>query len=106
MPETPQQRSLKASNGRARRWLPARPEASSASSSPRPESWHRTQPDGEPNVTNILIRILATKAKEIASAKAARPYIRVRAAAEALPPPRDFVGALRSRIAAGEPAVI
>jgi indole-3-glycerol phosphate synthase len=57
-------------------------------------------------VPNILTRILASKAKEIAAAKAAYPYIRVRAAADALPPPRDFVGALRRRIAAGESAVI
>ena len=55
---------------------------------------------------DILGRILATKAREIAAAKAARPYIRVRADADAMPPPRDFVGALRSRIAAGRPAVI
>jgi len=55
---------------------------------------------------DILGRILATKAREIAAAKAARPYIRVRADADAMPTPRDFVGALRSRIAAGRPAVI
>jgi indole-3-glycerol phosphate synthase len=55
---------------------------------------------------DILGRILATKAREIAAAKVARPYIRVRADADAMPPPRDFVGALRSRIAAGRPAVI
>src|SRR5207245_1513410 len=34
------------------------------------------------------------------------PYIRVRAAADAASPPRDFVGALRSKIAIGRPAVI
>jgi indole-3-glycerol phosphate synthase len=55
---------------------------------------------------DILGRILATKAREIAAAKATRPYIRVRADADAMPPPRDFVGALRGRIAAGRPAVI
>ena len=53
------------------------------------------------NRADILTRILATKAKEIAAAKADRPYIRVRADAERAPPPRDFVGALRSRIAGG-----
>jgi indole-3-glycerol phosphate synthase len=52
------------------------------------------------------MRILATKAKEVAAASAARPYIRVRAAAEAMPPPRDFVGALRSKISVGRSAVI
>ena len=55
---------------------------------------------------DILTRILATKAKEVAAAKAAAPYIRVRAAADAAPPPRDFVGALRSKIVIGRPAVI
>ena len=55
---------------------------------------------------DILGRILATKAREIAAAKVARPYIRVRADADAMPPPRDFVGALRARIATGRPAVI
>ncbi len=55
---------------------------------------------------DILTRILATKAKEIAVAKASRPYIRLRADAEALPPPRDFVHALRSKITSGRPAVI
>src|SRR5450631_658257 len=55
---------------------------------------------------DILTRILATKAKEVAAAKAATPYIRMRADADAMPPPRDFVRALRSKIAAGRPAVI
>ena len=55
---------------------------------------------------DILTRILATKAKELATAKARRPYVRVRADAEAAPAPRDFVGALRAKIAAGHPAVI
>jgi indole-3-glycerol phosphate synthase len=55
---------------------------------------------------DILARILATKAKEIAVAKVAKPYIRVRADADALPPPRDFVSVLKSKIAIGRPAVI
>lgn len=55
---------------------------------------------------DILTRILATKAKEIAVAKAAVPYSRVRAAADAVSPPRDFAGALRTKIALGQPAVI
>src|SRR5205823_4678848 len=46
------------------------------------------------------------KAREVAAAKAARPYLRLRADAERAPPPRDFVGALRAKIAAGRPAVI
>ena len=55
---------------------------------------------------DILTKILATKEKEIAAARATRPVVRLRAEAEALPPPRDFEGALRSKIAAGQPAVI
>ena len=58
------------------------------------------------NRADILARILATKAREIAAAKGARPYIRVRADAERAPPSRDFVGALREKISAGRPAVI
>jgi indole-3-glycerol phosphate synthase len=56
--------------------------------------------------SDILARILATKAKEVAAAKARKPYIRVRADADAMPMPRDFVGALRAKIATGRPAVI
>jgi indole-3-glycerol phosphate synthase len=55
---------------------------------------------------DILNRILTTKAKEVAAAKAATPHVRVRADAVAAPPPRDFVGALRSKIGLGRPAVI
>jgi indole-3-glycerol phosphate synthase len=55
---------------------------------------------------DILTRILATKAKEVAAAKAAKPYLRLRADADAAPPPRDFVSALRSKIAIGRPAVV
>jgi indole-3-glycerol phosphate synthase len=55
---------------------------------------------------DILTRILATKAKEVAAAKATTPYIRVRADADATPPPRDFLSALQSKIASGRPAVI
>ena len=57
------------------------------------------QPSGAAmTASDILARILATKAKEIAAAKALRPYIRVRADADALPAPRDFVGALRAKM--------
>ena len=55
---------------------------------------------------DILRRILATKAKEVAAAKLARPYIRVHADAEAASPPRDFVHSLRSKIDGGRAAVI
>jgi indole-3-glycerol phosphate synthase len=57
-------------------------------------------------MTDILRKILATKAEEITAAKRARSYAEVAAAARALPPPRDFEGALRAKIAAGRAAVI
>jgi len=57
-------------------------------------------------MSDILARILATKAEEVAAAKRARPYAEVAAAARQQSPPRDFERALRSRIAAGDAAVI
>ena len=57
-------------------------------------------------MADILARILATKADEIAAAQAAQPLREVAAAARAQSPPRDFEGALRAQIAAGRPAVI
>ncbi|MEO8304104.1 MAG: indole-3-glycerol phosphate synthase TrpC [Betaproteobacteria bacterium] len=57
-------------------------------------------------MADILARILATKAGEIAAAKRVRPAAAVAADARAMPPPRDFEGALRARIEAGGPAVI
>jgi indole-3-glycerol phosphate synthase len=57
-------------------------------------------------MADILARILATKADEIAAAKRARPLVDVLAETRAQSPPRDFEGALRARIAAGGPAVI
>src|SRR5437870_491777 len=55
---------------------------------------------------DILTRILATKAKEIAAAKAAKPLARLRVEAEAMPPARDFEAALRAKIDANRAAVI
>ena len=57
-------------------------------------------------MSDILARILATKAGEIAAAKQARPPHETESAARAMPPPRDFEGALRARVNAGRPAVI
>jgi indole-3-glycerol phosphate synthase len=57
-------------------------------------------------MADILRKILATKAEEIAAAKKARPWAEVAAAARAAPPVRDFEGALRAKIAAGRAAVI
>lgn len=55
---------------------------------------------------DILTRILATKAKEVAAAKAALPLAELRARAAASSPPRDFEAALRAKVAAGRSAVI
>ena len=57
-------------------------------------------------MSDILARILATKAEEIAAAKRRRSFAEVAADARAQSPVRDFEGALRARIAAGRPAVI
>ena len=55
---------------------------------------------------DILQRIVAVKAREIAAAKIARPLPALRAAAVAAAAPRDFTAALRAKVAAGAPAVI
>ena len=57
-------------------------------------------------MTDILQRILAVKAGEIAAAKRVRPFAALREEAQRAAPARDFVAALRARIAAGRPAVI
>jgi indole-3-glycerol phosphate synthase len=57
-------------------------------------------------VSDILQRILATKAEEVGAAKVRMPLADLDAAARALGMPRDFEGALRARIAAGNAAVI
>jgi indole-3-glycerol phosphate synthase len=57
-------------------------------------------------MSDILDKILAVKREEVAAAKAVRSLAQVRAEAEAQPPARDFVGAIRGKIAAGKPAVI
>jgi indole-3-glycerol phosphate synthase len=57
-------------------------------------------------VSDILTKILAVKADEITAARAAKPLAALRAEAEAQPAARDFVGAIRTKIAAGHPAVI
>ena len=55
---------------------------------------------------NILAKILANKAEEVAAAKSARPFRAVDAEARLTPPPRGFVWAMRTRIAQNKPAVI
>ncbi len=57
-------------------------------------------------MSDILKKIVAVKREEVAAAKAARPLAELLAEAESQPPARDFLGAIRSKIAAGRPAVI
>jgi indole-3-glycerol phosphate synthase len=57
-------------------------------------------------MSDILEKILATKRDEIAAGLAAVPLAEMQARALAAPAPRDFVGALRAKLAAGQPAVI
>jgi indole-3-glycerol phosphate synthase len=57
-------------------------------------------------VADILARIEAYKRREIEAARAAIPAPEIMRRARAADAPRDFNGALRDRIAAGEPALI
>lgn len=57
-------------------------------------------------MADILERILAVKAEEVARSRREKPLEVLRKEALSAPRPRDFLGALRSRIAAGKPAVI
>ena len=57
-------------------------------------------------MSDILKRILGVKAGELARARAEISEPALRALATAAPAPRDFVGALRARIDAGNAAVI
>ncbi len=60
-------------------------------------------------MSDILKKICAVKVEEVAAASAARPLAALRADAEAtlkVVPARDFVGAIRSKHAAGRSAVI
>ncbi len=57
-------------------------------------------------MSDILQRIVATKREEIAQAQKGKPLAVVRADAESRLLTRDFTGALRRRIAAGQAAVI
>jgi indole-3-glycerol phosphate synthase len=56
--------------------------------------------------SDILARIMTTKAAEVIAAQVARPYPAVVAAARAAAPARGFERALRMKIDAGRPAVI
>ena len=57
-------------------------------------------------MSDILQQICAVKEQEVAAARAALSQPDLRAQAEAQPPARDFVGAIRAKHAAGRAAVI
>jgi indole-3-glycerol phosphate synthase len=57
-------------------------------------------------MADILQRIMAVKAEEVAAAQAQLPLALVQTKARAATPPRDFAGAIRARITAGRSAVI
>jgi indole-3-glycerol phosphate synthase len=57
-------------------------------------------------MSDILEKILAVKREEIAASMKVRPMPVVRAEAKEASAPRDFIGAMRAEIAAGNPAVI
>ncbi|MCX9158233.1 indole-3-glycerol phosphate synthase TrpC [Niveibacterium sp. 24ML] len=57
-------------------------------------------------MSDILQKIIATKREEVAAGVAVVSRESMRASAEAAGPIRDFVGALRAKIAAGKPGVI
>ena len=57
-------------------------------------------------MSDILKKILAVKAQEVAAAKLNHPLSSLREEAEYASPARDFTGAIRNKIAAGLPAVI
>lgn len=57
-------------------------------------------------MADILQRIMAVKAEEVAAAQAQLSLAQVQAAARAAAPARDFAGAMRARISTGRSAVI
>ena len=57
-------------------------------------------------MSDILQKICAVKEQEVAAARAELSQPELRARAEAQPPARDFVGAIRAKHAAGRAAVI
>jgi indole-3-glycerol phosphate synthase len=57
-------------------------------------------------MSDILQSILATKAREVAAARAERPLLKLEAEAQAQGPRRGFAAAMQARVAAGGAAVI
>lgn len=57
-------------------------------------------------MSDILKKILAVKAQEVSAAQKVKPIAVLRAEAVCALPVRDFVGAIRAKITAGQPAVI
>jgi len=57
-------------------------------------------------MSDILKKILTVKAQEVMAALASKSLAEIRTEAEQTSPPRDFAGALRSKISDGHPAVI
>jgi indole-3-glycerol phosphate synthase len=57
-------------------------------------------------MSDILRKILAVKAQEVAVALSEKSLSQIRDEAVQAAPPRDFVGAIRNKIEAGQPAVI
>ncbi len=57
-------------------------------------------------MSDILNKIIATKREEIAAGQALKPLAVLEAEAAQQVAPRDFVGAIRAKIAAAQPAVI
>jgi indole-3-glycerol phosphate synthase len=56
--------------------------------------------------SDILARIMATKAEEVISAQVERPFEMLEREARAAPAPRGFAAAIGARVASGRPAVI
>ncbi len=57
-------------------------------------------------MSDILQKILAVKSEEIAAAQKQKPLSDIRREAEAMPKPRDFIGALQNKVTKGKAAVI
>ena len=57
-------------------------------------------------MSDILKKILAVKAQEVSAALSAKPLVQIRDEAMQAASTRDFVGAIRDKLAAGQPAVI